>query len=332
MGGLRRGFGWAARNLAIWSRPSFCVPLLRDLQQLPDALRGGAVAIGNFDGVHAGHRQIVARLLARAKEVAGASVVLTFDPHPAELLRPERRPPSLTWLERKDQLLEALGVDWVIAYPTDRALLELSAREFYDRIIRGQLDALALVEGPNFFFGKNREGDVERLARWAREDGLTLEVVSPVERGDGLVSSSRIRDELRRGNVASASSMLCTPYRIRGQVAHGAGRGGTIGFPTANLSDVDTLIPGFGVYAGRGYVGERSAAAAIHIGPNPTFDDLAPKVEVHLLDWSEDLYDRVLEVEFFDRIRGVETFASPEALIAQLGRDVSTARRLVESR
>src|SRR6188472_1069989 len=137
--------------------------IIRNLDALPEAARGGAVSIGNFDGVHRGHLAILNRLLERAETVGGPAIVFTFDPHPVRLLRPDQSPPPLTWTERKAELLSAQGVDWIVAYPTDEALLELSAVQFFDTIVRGELAAKALVEGPNFFFGHNREGTIERL-------------------------------------------------------------------------------------------------------------------------------------------------------------------------
>src|SRR5262245_32012605 len=178
--------------------------IIRHLADLPAAARGGAVAIGNFDGVHRGHIEIVRRLLQRAQDVSGPAIVFTFDPHPVRLLRPKQSPPPLTWTERKAELLAAHGVDWIVAYPTDEAFLQLSAEEFFQRIVRDALDARALVEGPNFYFGHNREGTIERLRQLATAARISLDVVPPVEVDGGLVSSSRVRELIRAGNVEQA--------------------------------------------------------------------------------------------------------------------------------
>src|SRR5207342_2316206 len=154
--------------------------IFRSLDALPIAARGGAVSIGNFDGVHRGHVAIVGRLLERAEAVGGPAIVFTFDPHPVRILRPEQSPPPLTWTERKAELLASLGVDWIVAYPTDEALLQLSAVEFFDGIVRDSLAARALVEGPNFYFGHNREGTVERLAQLSSAAGISLDIVPSV--------------------------------------------------------------------------------------------------------------------------------------------------------
>lgn len=304
--------------------------LIRDLAALPPQFRGGAVAIGNFDGVHLGHQKIVGRLLAMARRLDGPAVVFTFDPHPVRLLRPEQAPPPLTWTERKAELLGALGVDATVAYPTDEALLSLSPAEFFDRIIQQQLAARAMVEGPNFYFGRNRAGDVELLARLTRAADIELEVVQPVSDAQGPVSSSRIRQAIAAGEVADAGRMLGGPYRLRGMVTHGAKRGLKLGFPTANLEAIDTLVPAEGVYAGRGFLQGRPHAAAIHIGTNPTFEPAhaAIKVEVHLIDAQAELYGAPLEVEFLDRLRDNRTFASVEELKQQLSQDIADARRI----
>jgi riboflavin kinase/FMN adenylyltransferase len=305
--------------------------IIRDLSALPPDARGGAVSIGNFDGVHRGHVAIVRRLIERADAVGGPAIVFTFDPHPVRLLRPDQCPPPLTWTERKAQLLAAQGVDWIVAYPTDEALLALSAVEFFDEIVLAKLSAKALVEGPNFFFGHHREGNVERLAELSRDAGISLDVVKPVVLDGAIVSSSRVRELIRLGNVEEAAKLLSAPYRIRGMVTHGAGRGAKIGFPTANLSAIDTLIPALGVYAGVAWVNGSSHAAATNLGPSPTFGDAVVRVEVHLIDYHESLYGEPLEVDFVARLRDIRPFDSPAALIAQLRQDVEQAKRIVQA-
>jgi riboflavin kinase / FMN adenylyltransferase len=302
--------------------------IIRSLDAFPASARGGAVSIGNFDGVHRGHVAIVRRLLERAEAVGGPAIVFTFDPHPVRLLRPEQSPPPLTWTERKAELLAAQGVDWIVAYPTDEALLELSAVEFFEQIVRGKLAAKALVEGPNFFFGHNREGTVHRLAVLAGDAGISLDVVQPVTVGDAIVSSSRVRELVRVGNVEQAKELLSEPYRIRGMVTHGAGRGAKIGFPTANLSAVDTLLPALGVYAGRAWVGDASFPAAINLGASPTFGDAMIRVEVHLIGHNEALYGQPLEVDFLARLRDIRPFESPAALAEQLRADIERVKRI----
>lgn len=306
------------------------LPIIRDLTELSENARGGAVAIGNFDGVHQGHLRIVQRLLKRAREVGGPAIVFTFDPHPVRLLRPEQCPSPLTWTQRKAELLAAHGVDTVVAYPTDEALLQLTAQQFFDKIVRQALDAKAMVEGPNFFFGHNREGDVKRLAQLTSAAGMTLDVVEPFAEGEQLVSSSLIRKLVADGDVRRAAELLSAPYRIRGMVTHGAGRGAKLGFPTANLEAVDTLLPGEGVYAGRAWLEGKRLPAAIHLGPNPTFGEGHLKVEVHLIDHHETIYGQPLEVEFLERLRGIVKFDEQALLVAQLRSDIERARDIVK--
>lgn len=304
------------------------MPIIRDLNQLSEADRGGAVAIGNFDGVHQGHLRIVAQLLQRAKQLGRSAVVFTFDPHPVRILRPAESPPPLTWTERKAQLLAEHGVDRVVAYPTDERLLNLSAREFFDEIVCGALNAKAMVEGPNFFFGRDREGNVEVLAELTKSAGISLDVVEPYALDGEIVSSSRVRQLIAEGHVALAAKMLSAPYRIRGMVTHGAGRGSKLGYATANLEAVDTLLPKTGVYAGRAWVNSQVYAAAISLGPNPTFGESRLKVEVHLIDVEATLYGQPLEVEFMERLRDMISFNDESALVAQLKQDIDTARKV----
>jgi len=302
--------------------------IIRHLDALSASARGGAVSIGNFDGVHCGHVAIVKRLLERAQAVGGPAIVFTFDPHPVRILRPDQSPPPLTWTERKAELLANQGVDWIVAYPTDEELLQLSAVEFFERIVRSTLAAKALVEGPNFFFGHNREGTIGRLDELCGKSDISLDIVAPVEVGGAIVSSSRVRDLIRAGNVNEANQLLSAPYRIRGMVTHGAGRGAKIGFPTANLSAVDTLLPAHGVYAGRAMVDGVHYPAAINLGPSPTFGDALARVEIHLIGYDQALYGQPLEVDFLARLRDIRPFESPAALVEQLRRDVEQATQI----
>ncbi len=310
------------------AHPQTTVTVIHDLEEIPAALRGGAVTIGNFDGVHLGHVRIIDRLVAKARQVGGAAVVFTFDPPPVRVLRPLEAPAPLTWTARKAALLAELGVDAVIAFPTTRQFLQLSAREFLEAVIVQRLAARAVVEGENFFFGRDRSGDIQALARFCAQSRIALEVVPPVVADGEVVSSSRIRRLVASGQVRSASRLLTRPYRIRGQVIRGAGRGRHLGFPTANLDGITTLIPAEGIYAGRVTIGDRLLPAAISLGPNPTFDDGQPKVEVHVLDFDGWLYDRDLEVDFLDRLRDVRRYESVDELLVQMHRDVAATRQL----
>lgn len=323
--------------------------LYRHLDDLPERFRGGVVSIGNFDGVHLGHAQIVQRLLEMARRSGVCAVVLTFDPHPAQILRPERAPTPLSWTEHKAALLCDLGVAAVVAYPTDTAMLALPAKEFFECIVLGQLRARGMVEGQNFFFGRQRGGNIEVLEQFCRQAGIPLDVVEPVQIDGQVVSSSRVRTLISAGEVAAAARLFARPYRIRGTVVHGQGRGNRLGYPTANIAHIDTLLPGEGIYAGRAWIGDarspgvtRSHAdsapeggitsavypTAMSLGTNPTFDEAEMKVEAFLLDYDGDLYGRPIEIDFLARLRDIKRFDSPEQLIEQMALDVRETRRI----
>lgn len=291
-----------------------------------ELLRGGYASIGNFDGVHRGHQAMLNVLISRARSDNVPAVAVTFDPHPIALLKPEAAPPALTTIDHRAELLKRYGVDVTIALPTDRSFLSLTAEEFFDSIVRAKLQAKGLVEGPNFFFGRNRSGNITVLRSLCAAHGLSFDVAPPVTVDEQLVSSSVIRSLLETGDVAHAVRLLGHHYRLSGTVGHGAERGRTLGFPTANLIEVGTLVPANGVYAGWATVDHVRHPAAIHIGPNPTFAEAGKKIEIHLLDFQGDLYDRTLSVDFVDRVRDVQKFASVEELLAQLNRDMQIVR------
>lgn len=311
--------------------------LLTSLADFPAELRGGAVSVGNFDGVHRGHAQLIKQLVAAAAANAGPALVLTFDPHPAELLYPERpvsRP--LTNIPRRAELLFGLGVDALIAYPTDTRLLALSATEFFQQKIVGVLQARAMVEGPNFRFGRGRDGDVDSLAQMCRAAQLEFQIARPAQDAAGMISSTRIRNYIAAGELKAANELLTQPYVVSGIVTVGAQRGRTIGFPTANLSKIPVLVPGPGVYAGRVGLCNPSSdaqdslqtyACAVHIGPNPTFAETENKVEVHLIDYAgASLYGRQLLVSLFEKVRDVRKFRSIDELRTQIVEDVAACR------
>lgn len=306
------------------------VKLLQTLDQLPECFRRGALSIGNFDGVHSGHARIAERLLAMAKRVGGPAVVFTFEPHPARILRPDQAPTPLCWIERKAQLLGRLGVEAVVAYPIDQAFLQWDAREFFTQIVRERFDARAMVEGYNFLFGHNRTGTIGALRRWCKEAAIEFDVVEPVCVDDITVSSSRVREAIAAGAVDHAWAMLTRPYRIRGTVVRGAGRGAQLGFPTANLDQIDTLLPGEGIYAGRAWVQDEAYPTALNIGPNPTFDERHAKTEAYLIGFEGTLYGRTIEVDFLQRLRDIERFDGVDRLVAQMNLDVAATHRIVE--
>jgi riboflavin kinase/FMN adenylyltransferase len=303
------------------------VNLFCNLDDLPSRFRGGALSIGNFDGVHLGHARLVERLLAMAVKVGGPAVAFTFSPHPAQLLRPHAAPTPLAWIERNALLLRELGVDAVVAFPTDRAFLQLDARQFFQQIVRDQLDAKAMVEGSNFFFGHDRSGTISVLHEFCAKADMSLEVVEPIEIDQQVVSSSRIRGLISAGQIDHANVLLGRPYRIRGKVVRGEMRGKKLGFPTANIERIDTLLPGEGIYAAAAHAMGNVYPAAVSIGGNPTFDVETLKIEAHLIGYEGLLYDELIEVDLLVRLRYIEMFDSPHELITQMKSDVAVARK-----
>ncbi len=306
---------------------------LDDFQPVPSPYQGAYLAVGNFDGVHRGHLHLLARLKANADAAGAPSIALTFDPSPAAVLRPDAAPPSLTWPERRFALIRATGVSEVAVFRTGRWLLGLTARAFFDRVIREQFRARGMVEGPTFGFGRDRGGDAAVLATWCAAAALDFEVAEPIDIGGRIVSSSRVRRLIAEGDVREATKLLGRPHRLRGTVVRGAGRGRGIGTPTANLSGVDVLVPADGVYAGlaRTDSTETPVAAAVHIGPNVTFGATARTVEAHLIDFEGDLYGQSVELDFLERIRPTAKFESVAALIEQMRRDVDQARMIAHA-
>jgi riboflavin kinase / FMN adenylyltransferase len=297
---------------------------------MPDVCRDGVLTIGNFDGVHVGHQTLVEEAVAQARADACRSIAVTFDPHPAQLLRPDFVGPSLTTLEDRAALLQQHGVDHVLILQTTSAFLQLSAREFIDKIIVGALQAKAIVEGFNFGFGKGREGTIDVLKQLCAEKSVRLTLMPPREVLGQAVSSGRIRTELLAGNVDAVTPMLGRPYRITGIVGIGQKRGVTLGFPTANLRDIPTLLPGNGVYAVRATVDGKTWPAAANVGPNPTFGETARKVEVHLIGFAGDLYEKLLSVDFIKKIRDTKPFGSAQELVAQIQRDIIAVKEALE--
>lgn len=297
------------------------------IDELPDSARRGVISIGNFDGVHLGHAALLGEVSRLAKRLHGPSVAVILDPHPVSLLRPQAAPERLTTIARRVERLNELGIEFLVVCPIDRDFLRMSAEEFFHSLVVDQLQASGIVEGPNFYFGRDRGGDIEYLKELCRLRKMELSIAGPVHLDGEMVSSTRIRTQLRRGEVTVANRLLGARYRLEGRVEMGEQRGRTLGFPTANLTDIATMVPGHGVYGGNAIAGDRCYQAAIHIGPNPTFGNSEiRKVEVHLLDYIGDLYQQSLLVDFATRVRDIARFDSPEQLADQLALDVQMIR------
>jgi riboflavin kinase/FMN adenylyltransferase len=292
----------------------------------PPGFTGGAVTVGNYDAVHLGHRALIAATKAWAGRVGGPAVAVTFDPNPHQVLFGGLPRPPLTTLPDRAALLHTAGADHVAVLRTTPALLALSPDAFFEDVLLRQFAVRAVVEGYNFRFGRGRAGDTATLRRLCEQAGIGFEEVPPLEIGGEPVSSSRVRAALLAGDVARAAELLGRPYRVTGTVVAGAKRGRTIGFPTANLADVPTVLPGNGVYAIWAVVDDKPWPAAANVGPNPTFGEGARKVEVHLIGFAGDLYGKPMAAEFVAKLRDTRPFAGPAELAEQLRLDVEAAK------
>ncbi len=292
---------------------------------------GSVLAIGNFDGVHRGHQALVSLAVADARSLGARPLALTFDPHPALVLG-GRRPPILTTTERKLELLNRLDPQLaVVVEPFDRALAEVTAEQFVEQVLVGRLRVRRVVVGANFRFGRDRLGGSELLAEMGKSLGFSVHGFALSGDEQGVISSSRVRGALAQGQLETVEELLGRPHSLSGLVVHGQARGRTIGFPTANLENVQEGLPPTGVYVcvvERLRPGEPPLALApgvVHIGPRPTVG-LDHAVEAHLLDFSEDLYGARLRLHLLGRLRGEQKFESLDALKSQIALDVAAAR------
>lgn len=295
-------------------------------------MRGVVVALGNFDGVHLGHRAVVRRAVEEAVKRGGKVVAATFDPHPGWVLRSGKQPKLLTTLDLREEILLQCGADEVRAIWFDNALSEKSPEEFVRDVLLRELEAEVVVVGENFRFGHKAAGDVEELRRLMRAHGGEVFAVALQQGEQEEVNSTRIRALISAGEVDRAAELLGRPYILRGEVVAGDRRGRTIGFPTANvLPNPDVVVPAHGVYAGYVDVGGERYAACTNIGVAPTFARAESRVEAYLLDFDGDLYGSVVDVGFLHRIRPEQKFSGLEELKAQISSDVEEARRVYDS-
>ena len=298
---------------------------------VPRCERGSVVTVGTFDGVHLGHREVLREMGRRARHAGGPSVLVTFRPHPLHVLRPKDAPMLLTSSIEKKEILAQTDLDYAVFLPFTRALARYTPRRFVEEILVARVKVRELVIGYDHGFGRGRSGDAETLGAMGTELGFDVRVVPPIVAGGGPVSSSRIRRALLAGDVRAAHTGLGRPYSLRGVVVRGDGRGRHLGFPTANLEIRDSrkLIPGEGIYAVRARLPGGTWDGALHIGPRPTFPGSRSTMEVHLLDYSADLYGAELQLELIERLREVRPFASVAQLVSRMSEDIRRARRIL---
>lgn len=299
-------------------------------RDVPPAIRGGVVAIGNFDGVHKGHQALIGEAVKAARERGLPAGVMIFEPHPREFFHPNESHFRLTPLDQKIAVFQTMGLDYVVVVPFDEELARLEHFEFTDNVLAQGLDVRGVVVGYDFYYGRQRRGSPESMILAGIEYDFEVVVVPPVAEGGEVFSSTAIRFKLAQGDVAGAAAELGRRWRVRGRVIGGAKRGTGMGYPTANVPMPKGTALGHGIYAVRAHVGGAVHDAAAYLGTRPTFDDGMPVLEVFLLNFDGDLYGQEMEVEFIAFIREDRKFDSAEALVQQMDADVARVRDVLK--
>ncbi len=301
---------------------------LSELQKLD---KGSVVTIGVFDGVHIGHSLIIKHAVKKAKEQGLYSVALTFDPHPLDILRPKSYPTILTGLNLKLHLIQKLGINITVVIKFTKSFASMSAKKFIQDILVDKLNVKTIVVGEGFRFGAKAAGDTDLLKKQGLIHGFSVEPIALHKTADShKISSTRIRNLLKEGKLDEAKEILGHPVIISGKVVTGKGFGSITGFHTANIETADKAsVPKEGVYTGFALLGNKKMPAVLNIGPSPTFDVLKKRIEVHILSYDKPLYDKNLEVELVARLRGIVKFKTPQALSAQITKDIQKAKKIL---
>ncbi len=304
------------------------------IESIPGPFDNAVVTIGNFDGVHIGHQALFHQVIEKAYDIGGVSVAMTFEPHPLRVLTQNGQPPLITLLEQKVELIERAGIDVLICLPFTRQFASISARSFVEELLVGRIGMKAVVVGKDYTFGRNREGNLDMLKKLGRELDFQVFVLDWIRGANALEtrsSSTRIRDLVQNGEMEQAQKLLGRYYQIRGTVETGRNRGGKLlGFPTANIKLYDELCPKTGVYAVTVECEDGGKHKGVaNIGYSPTFDDHLFTVEVHILDFHENIYGQKIRVNFIRRIRDEKKFSGIEELSGQIKRDVVSAREIL---
>ncbi len=303
------------------------IPSLSARDLMPEHLRGGIVALGNFDGFHLGHQAVVGEAIQQAKAAGRPAIVATFDPHPVRFFAPHIPFFRLTTLEQRQRLFEAAGADAMLVFDFDAELAGTTAEDFVVKLLAERLGVSGVITGEDFTFGKGRGGNVDVLRELGAAHGLTATAMGPVVDDGGVISSSRIRDALKAGDCATATRLLTRPFAVEGIVQHGDKNGRLLGFPTANIDMGHYLRPRYGIYAVKGRLPDgRVLNGAANLGIRPSFDPPKELLEPYFFDFAEDLYGQQIEVEFHAFIRPEAKFDDMDALMAQMARDCDEAR------
>jgi riboflavin kinase/FMN adenylyltransferase len=308
------------------------VLLITDLKEIATPFPRSVITLGNFDGLHLGHQELIRKVIRRAKETGSRSIVVTFRPHPLKILAPEKCPPLISIYEEKIKLFEKLGIDVLVKIPFTLEFAKMSPGDFVKGILCDMLGAKEIFVGFNYRFGRGREGNIATLKALGERLGFTVREVEQVSLNGEVISSTKIRHLLRDGEVEHAARLLGRTYTITGIVVRGDGRGKSLGFPTANIAPKHSIIPAHGVYAVRLFVRDRFYDGIANIGMRPTFDKNVLTIEVHVFDFDEDIYGEDISLYFIGKIRDEKKFGSADELIRQIRRDVGIARDLLSGR
>ncbi|GAB6096856.1 bifunctional riboflavin kinase/FAD synthetase [Desulfatiferula olefinivorans] len=307
--------------------------LIEDLEQITEPFEKAVITIGNFDGVHKGHRALLDAAIEKARAISGTSVAVTFEPHPIRVLDKGSHPPLITIYEQKVELIEKSGIDVLVSIPFTRAFAAMEPQDFVETLLFKRLGMAAIVVGKDYSFGKKRQGNIAMLRAFGER--LGFEVIIPpwvtTTDGSGRISSTRIRELVRSGDVKHAPALLGRHYQIRGKVVSGRDRGGKLlGFPTANINLRDELAPESGVYAVTVECSYGRFKGVANIGYSPTFDDHLFTVEVHILDFKHDIYQQDIRVNLIEKLRDEKKFSGIAELSEQIRRDIEKARTILE--
>ncbi|WP_305042012.1 bifunctional riboflavin kinase/FAD synthetase [Geoalkalibacter sp.] len=303
--------------------------VINDLSNIEQPFRHAVVTLGNFDGVHLGHREIFRRVVHRAREAGGTAVVFSFWPHPLRVLAPHQELRLINTYEEKVRLIAASCIDVFLCPAFTRDLAALTPEEFVRRILVERVGVRRIVVGYDYRFGRGRSGDADLLRKMGQEYGFEVEVMAPIAQGQAVYSSTRIRELVSKGEVREVVALLGRHFTLEGRVVHGDHRGTSLGFPTANLATDKELLPAAGVYAVKALHGGHTHDAVANIGRKPTFGGDALSIEVHLLDFTGNLYGESLRLYFFDRLRAEQRFKSIEDLRAAITADIARAREIL---
>ena len=303
--------------------------VFRSIEEITEKLPNAVVTIGNFDGVHLGHREIFRRVKREAAALGGVSLVITFAPHPIKMLGLKKEFRLINTYAEKELLLEASGIDYLLTIPFTAEFAAISAERFVRDILVGTIGVRKLIIGYDYAFGKNREGNVAMLRRMGEELGFTVEVLEPIASGELVYSSTAVRRMISEGDVEGVVRLIGRHFSVGGTVVHGRQRGKGLGFPTANLQTDKELIPKPGVYAVKVKIDDATYDGACNIGDNPTFGNGSLSIEVFIFDFDGDIYGREVRLYFVDRIRDEVAFPNPEALREAIARDVARCREML---